>query len=236
VQMWFDGARTVDAPLGELFGSGLGPADVRSLLFGQRRRVPGSFVSWWPMPFARSVAIGLANPTRHPAQLSLRAVIDRSSPLPAQLASRQAGRFHATSHRRVTLRGRSWPVLHARGPGLLVGLAATLTGPVGGRGRLNHLEGDELIVSDRDPPLRGTGTEDFFEAGWYWNRGAMTLPFTGAPVRRVAVSSCRGDCTAAYRLLISDAIPFDSSLRFELEHGNRNSIRGLYGTTAYWYG
>jgi hypothetical protein len=233
----FDGARTVDAPVGQLFGSGLGPADVRSLLVAQRRAAPGSFVSWWPMPFREGMAVGLRNPTRQPARVSVRAIVDRGSPLPALLASRQAGRFHATSRFGVTPRGRPWPVLQARGRGVLVGLSATLVGPRSRPGHpTNHLEGDELIVADGGPALHGTGTEDFFEAGWYWNRGAHTLPFTGAPVRRVASGGCADDCTAAYRLLVSDAIPFSSSLRFDLEHGPRNTVGGTYGTTAYWYG
>jgi hypothetical protein len=189
------------------------------------------------MPFREGMAIGLVNPTGRPARLTLRAVVDRGSALPGLLATGQAGRFHATSRSGPTTRGRSWPVLRAHGRGVLVGLSATLAGPRTRPGRpINHLEGDELIVADGGPALHGTGTEDFFEAGWYWNRGAHTLALTGAPVRRVGVGGCAADCTAAYRLLVSDAIPFGSSLRFDLEHGPRNNINGAYATTAYWYG
>ena len=38
------------------------------------------------------------------------------------------------------------------------------------------------------------------------------------------------------RLLLADAVPFRSSLRFGIEHGDRNRVAGTYATTAYWYG
>ena len=44
------------------------------------------------------------------------------------------------------------------------------------------------------------------------------------------------DCRSMYRWLIADAVPFARSLRFTLEHGDRNRVAGTYSTTALWYG
>ncbi|CAG2182721.1 unnamed protein product, partial [Oppiella nova] len=58
IRITFDGTVTVDAPLGQFFGTGLGMFDTRSLWFGvdARNRV---FSAFWSMPFASSVAIDI---------------------------------------------------------------------------------------------------------------------------------------------------------------------------------
>ena len=45
----------------------------------------------------------------------------------------------------------------------------------------SHLEGDERISVDgsRSPQIHGTGLEDFFSGGFYFIRGAFTLPTHG---------------------------------------------------------
>jgi hypothetical protein len=159
-----------------------------------------------------------------------------SAPAPelvGALAAGRAGRFHATSRRGFTAGGRDWTALAAGGRGTLVGVSQTMRGPTLRR----YLEGDEHVWVDGGRALIGTGTEDFYEGGWYFNHGPFTRALNGNPSHRIGGGLCPGaDCTAAYRLLISDAIGFSSSLRFGFEHGNRNTVRGLYGTTAYWYG
>ena len=64
----FDDRTTVDSPLGEFFGAGLGTSDVRSLMFATIRQPDGSvsLSGWWPMPFARTTRVTLVNPTAEP--------------------------------------------------------------------------------------------------------------------------------------------------------------------------
>ncbi len=234
LQVSFDGQRTVDSPLGEFFGSGVAPATVRSLLLAQSPLASGSLLAWWPMPFRRSAVISVVNASSTRVLSAEAAVTHAPSPeLVAALGSGQAGYFHATSHRGFTTAGRDWSILSVRGHGTLVGVSQTMRGPVTQR----YLEGDERAFVDGPLALHGTGTEDFFEGGYYFNHGTFTRPLTGNPSHRVGGPLCPGsDCTGAYRLLIDDSVAFGSSLRFGMEHGNRNAIRGLYGSTAYWYG
>jgi hypothetical protein len=84
--------------------------------------------------------------------------------------------------------------------------------------------------------LRGTGTEDFFEGGYYWYFGTRSLPLVGSPAHLVRRRGCAADCRSMYRWLVADAVPFERSLRFTLEHGDRNRVAGTYSTTALWYG
>jgi hypothetical protein len=230
----FDGRRTVDSPLGEFFGSGVAPATVRALLIAQSPAPAGYLSAWWPMPYLRSAEVSLAN-LSGTGVLAAEVLVTRA-PAPelvAALAAGRAGRFHATSRRALTVPGRDWTVLAARGRGTLVGITHSMRGPRTRR----YLEGDERVVVDGRVQMRGTGTEDFYEGGWYFIAGPFTRPFNGNPVHRVGGPVCpASDCTGAYRLLIGDAIGFSSSVRFSFEHGHRNLVRGLYGTTAYWYG
>ncbi|MFZ3307229.1 MAG: DUF2961 domain-containing protein, partial [Mycobacterium sp.] len=64
----FDDRATVDSPLGEFFGAGLGTSDVRSLMFATIRQPDGSvsLSGWWPMPFARAARVTLVNTTADP--------------------------------------------------------------------------------------------------------------------------------------------------------------------------
>jgi hypothetical protein len=58
LQITFDGQTTVDAPIGEFFGSGLGKYDVRTLMFSIDNSSPdGWYTTWWPMPFVRNAII-----------------------------------------------------------------------------------------------------------------------------------------------------------------------------------
>src|SRR5258706_9771958 len=72
--------------------------------------------------------------------------------------------------------GRDIGVLDATGSGKLVGVTASYTG---GLSR-SYLEGDERIYVDgsRSPAFYGTGTEDFFNGGYYFNQGPYNQPMT----------------------------------------------------------
>ncbi len=85
--------------------------------------------------------------------------------------------------------------------------------------------------------IQGTGTEDFYEGGWYFLLRPFTLPVNGLTAMRLQGDDCaHPSCLSAYRLMLGDAIPFRSSLDFGIEHGHANGMQARYGSTAYWYG
>ncbi|MCU0962425.1 MAG: DUF2961 domain-containing protein, partial [Pirellulaceae bacterium] len=61
LRVYYDGAETpaVDVPLGPFFGSGLGEADVRSLLIGMS--TSGTYYCYLPMPFRSAIRVTLQN-------------------------------------------------------------------------------------------------------------------------------------------------------------------------------
>jgi D-arabinan exo alpha-(1,3)/(1,5)-arabinofuranosidase (non-reducing end) len=232
----FDGARTVDAPVGEFFGSGLGPARVRSLMFAMEPGSNGWMTAWWPMPFASSAQISLENDSAVPidaGRFNLR--WHRAATWRTALGPRgDAAYFHAWGHAAPTEPGAYWRFVNVRGSGTFVGVTLTMMGqnPPG------YLEGNELAYVDgeKTPQIQGTGTEDFFGAGWYFFDHLFTLPLTGYTNHSTSDTGCAyGTCKAAYRVMIADAVPFKRSLLYEIEHGTGNVAPGYYSSTAYWY-
>jgi hypothetical protein len=187
------------------------------------------------MPFARSAAISLANEAGRPiAAGDVQLVSTRSQSWGRALRRRRAGYFHATSRRGPTAPGRDWTFLRARGPGTLVGVTQTIAGGF----PPTYLEGDERVFVDRRsrPQIHGTGTEDFYEGGWYFLLRPFTLPQNGFPAfQRPSMGCPAPSCVTMYRLLLGDAVPFRASIRFGIEHGRANDVDALYGSTAYWY-
>ncbi|WP_019853154.1 glycoside hydrolase family 172 protein [Actinopolyspora mortivallis] len=247
----FDGRTTVDAPIGEFFGTGLGEYDVRRLMSSVDAG-RGWYVSWWPMPFRTEAEIELVNNGSVPI---------RTATLEATTSAREAagtareGYFHATHRAGHTQPGSDWTFLDVEGSGTFHGVTHTMRGriPPGTRARAerprslpspranqrNYLEGDERFHVDGSatPSWHGTGTEDFYESGWYFRGGTtFTMPLAGSPAYERSGDGCRYDCTGAYRLLLPDAVPFREHLLAGIEHGPANNEPGVYSSTAYWYG
>jgi hypothetical protein len=245
LQIEFDGQTMVDSPLGEFFGAGLGANNVRSLMFATTPQPEGSLSlsGWWPMPFARSARITLVNTTTDPVPRIDSDVVTTADPqwAPA-LATGRAGYFTARSHAGPTALGQDWLFANEPGHGKFVGVSHTIRGS-----RIKtsfsddapyFLEGAERVYTDGalSPQWYGTGTEDFYEGGWYFKNGKhFSAPLTGQPDQRTAAGGCADYCIAAYRLMLAEAIDYHSAIRFGIEHGKRNMVQPDYSSTAFLY-
>ena len=239
VRISFDGERTVDAPLGEFFGSGLGEAEVRSLFFAMQAGDNGSYFSWWPMPFRSRAKVELYNGSTRAIETADSTVTSaRDARWASELsADGGAGYFRATANAGRTVPGRDWVFLDTAGRGKFVGAVHTMRGDAATGNIRNYLEGDERVYVDRarTPQIHGTGSEDFYEAGWYFNRAAFSAPVNGHAIEETRASGCVQQCDSAYRLMIGDAVPFQTALRFGIEHGPANDEPASYGSTAFSY-
>lgn len=240
LRMTFDGYRTVDAPLAEFFGVGFGTPTVRSLFFAAEPSPGGWFSSWWPMPHRRSAEIELVNDGPAPVRGAQVELTDAPDPTVTDELGPggHAGYFAVDSHDGPTTPGVPWTLATTVGRGKLVGATATLiaTGLAPGSSEPRaYLEGDEVITADGGEPLHGTGTEDFAEAGWYFNRGPFSAPQSGAPAHAAGDAGCPISCDALYRILLGDAVPFRRALSFTLEHGAADDAPAVYRTAAFSY-
>lgn len=247
----FDGNTTVDAPLGEFFGSGLGKSDVRTMMSSVDAGADGWLTAWWPMPFAKNAKVQLVNDSGVPINGAAAEVTSA----PKQVGN-DTNYFHATHHQGPTQPGQDWNFLDAKGSGTFYGVSHTMRGnippgapqatsrPLSVSGtpqsnQRNYLEGDERFYANGSstPSWHGTGTEDFYESGWYFRNGTtFNGPMSANPAHQNGVDGCKYDCTAASRLLVPDAVPFADGLKAGIEHGPNNDESGDYSSTAYWYG
>jgi len=213
---------SVETPIGTFFGVGFGEQkDYVSLPLNE---TSGGYNCYWPMPFHKSARWTLTNGS-HTEIKSFYYNIDFTAltSLPADTRH-----FHAQFRREnPTTPGKNYTILEIKGSGHYVGTALFMAGS-----EIGLLEGNEMVYIDgsKEPVIEGTGTEDYFSSGWYFDRGTYSAPYHGLVIKDenpVRIS--------AYRWHIEDAIPFRRSIRFTIEHGGGNTATADYSSVAYFY-
>jgi D-arabinan exo alpha-(1,3)/(1,5)-arabinofuranosidase (non-reducing end) len=223
LRAYWDGATApaIDAPVGDFFGAGGGERSFRSLPLAVQEN---SFFCYFPMPFRKSARVEVANEGGDLIQVSWEVQVGEGPEEPEE-----TGIFHARWRRVKTERDRHVSLLETEGRGHYIGVNLTMQGKRG----LWFLEGDEKIYVDGEavPSIYGTGTEDYFTAAWYFQKGPFSLPYHGCLVK-----DGPRDRIAAYRYQITDCIPFKKSIRIRLEHGGWNNYPDAeYSFTTFWY-
>lgn len=241
LKITFDGQSTVDAPIGEFFGSGIGEYDSRTLFSSIDASADGWYTAWWPMPYAQGARVELVNGSGVPITGAVVEVTSAADPAVADGLgeSGSLGYFNATHIRSETTPNVAWNFLDVQGSGVFYGVTHSMRGLIPSGNRRNYLEGDEKVYVDgaASPTMYGTGSEDFYESGWYFREGTTySMPLAGNPSYELDGDGCQYDCTGAYRLMVGDAVSFGSSLSFDIEHGPLDNEPGDYSSTAYWYG
>ncbi|HTY38794.1 MAG TPA: glycoside hydrolase family 172 protein [Bacteroidota bacterium] len=226
LRMYWDGEAnpSVEVPIGDFFGTGFQYKHFVTPYIGMSS---GGYYSYFPMPFQKSARIEVVNQTGAEVNSFYYHIdyqkLDR--PLDPDVAY-----FHSQWHRDVRTKDKSnYVVLDAEGEGHFVGLNMSMQSYDGG---LSFLEGDEMVYVDGEtqPSMYGTGTEDYFTSGWYFNHGEFAAPYHGLILKDDTLGKI-----AAYRFQIQDAVPFKKSIRFTIEHGHANAETADYSSTAYWY-
>jgi Protein of unknown function (DUF2961) len=240
LQIVFDGQTTVDAPIGEFFGSGLGKYDVRTLMFSVDNSSPnGWYTTWWPMLFAQSAVVQIVNNSGVPIQGgTIEVTTAPNTAVAAQLSPNGSlGYFHATFNQTENVNGQDYVFLDTQGRGLFCGLTHTMRGENGNQ--RGYLEGNERVINDNllSPAWNGTGTEDFYESGWYFLGGTpYSMPLTGNPAYNPGADGFANDTTGVYRLFPAEVISFGQRLRFTIQHGPADDVSSNYSSVAFWYG
>jgi hypothetical protein len=239
IEISFDGQQTVDVPLGQFFGTGLGKWQIRSLFDGVDGGQGGWLSSWWPMPYRDRATITLVNGSQHTIGQATAQITAAPDPeWAAELGpDGHAGYFHATDHDGPSTPGRDVNWLTASGTGKLAGVFMTMQGsnPAQGRG---FMEGDQHTWLDgsRTPQINGIGTESIGLGGYYFNHGMFTGALSGDPWQQGAQDGCLANCTGEYRLWVPDAETFTSGIVAGQEHGGTDDAPVNDETIAFWYG
>lgn len=199
------------------------------------RGAAGYVASRLPVPLARGERLLLRNGGGHPLHIAL-AVGTEALP-----AGPHARLFVDVREQRAGGRGEPLTFFQRAGALNFVGLVHSIADghPVGYRG---YLEGDERVYIDGsdEPAIEGTGTEDYYNGGWYF-RGAFANATSGQP--RFIVNDAADRWRHArfehglYRWHIGDCIPAREGLRFTMESGpTDDEAPATHRTAAFAYG
>jgi hypothetical protein len=219
---------TIRVPVRDFFGGGSRWTPWRSYLLGVEG--DGSAYCYFPMPCPVAGRIELlAEGDLRGATVELGVTV---AALPVTFSRPML--FRASYHLAKATPTRPFSdhlVLDAEGKGRFVGCSLLVRNP----SRVWWGEGDEKITVDGEkfPSWFGTGTEDYFGYAW-----CDPTPFQ-APFH--AQIECQGPdnfgFTQLHRTHVLDSVPFQQSLRFELERWHwLEQAKMDYATVAYWYG
>jgi hypothetical protein len=238
LRIYWDGETdpSVECPIGDFFGIGHGvdkaftSLPVRVSSEGRGRNC------YWPMPFHKSARIEIVNQSDLPCDAFYYYIDWQKLPSLAD----DVALFHAKYRQEFPcVMGQNYLIADIEGRGHYVGTVQSVyhTSP-GWYG-----EGDDFFFIDgeKEPSLRGTGTEDYFCNGWGFTEQAG--PFYGTPLWE---GDDTGDRGSAYRWHIPDPITFKKSLHVEIEHkGGEDFPDGtgtgyierddLMSSVAFWY-
>ncbi|MGY3055052.1 hypothetical protein ACVWYG_003263 [Pedobacter sp. UYEF25] len=219
-------------PLADFFGYAYGKISMQSLLIGSANNVN---YCYFPMPFdtgakvelvyRNNKAIGNAEPLRVKGKI----YYENHARNP-----KTEGKFYTFWNRDANeTAGEPHVFLKGEGKGHYVGTVLQAQGlrP----GMTLFFEGDDVTKIDGKMVIHGTGSEDYFNGGWYalldrWDR-KMSLPLHGSLDYSLPFSR-----TGGYRLFLSDKMPFEKSILHTIEHGpEKNNMPADYTSVAYYY-
>jgi hypothetical protein len=221
----FDGANdpAVDVQLGMFCGATAPGFEVAALLFGIK---DGVLYSFFPMPYFDGARLELVNESAATVSLQAEVGVRREPPDDYAATFTTVSRLGAPT----VLMG-DHHFADPTGQGKIVGVIQ-LAGGYSGQG---YLEGDERWYPDGllTPTIQGTGTEDYYNGGWYFKYGMFTLPTHGHQMR---LDDAGLDVTGMYRLHVGDSLEFYRGATFSIEHDALNlDTDEVYRTTAFVY-
>lgn len=258
-RIYWDGedAPSVEAPIGDFFGLGLGKYflyDSEFLSVGSQRALNASF----PMPFQKSAKITVTNEGGQAIDAFYYNIDwEKHRSLPNDI-----GYFHAQYRQSVPTDGwttdwernsdpkinnkenksgeGNYVIMEAEGKGHFIGVTHSLIQNQGDWWG----EGDEMIYIDgaEMPQINGTGAEDYYLGAWCYG-GCGINPFGndqptfdyseyGNPLNG---GDDRGAQWMVYRFHSESPIVFNESIRMTIEHGHANHRSDNYYTVGYWY-
>ena len=226
-----EGTEAIYAPLADFFGYAFGKRAMRSLLMGSKGSLNYSYI---PMPFDESAELKLIYEKR---EGSLQPAISVKAKVFYNTESRdksKEGKFYSVWHRNKPAEGHYYEFLKTKGKGHYIGtihLAQALR-----PGMTLFFEGDDVTHIDGKQRMHGTGSEDYYNGGWYalldrWDRG-ISLPIHGSLDYSLPMGR-----TGGYRFFMLDKMPFEEEINHVIEHGPEgNEFPVDYTSIAMYYG
>ena len=230
--MSFDGEQTVWCPVGDFFGIGYHVRPYRS--WHTEVTEDGTMRCYWVMPHQKSHKASFYNFGTEPVRIQASKLVsvsdwnDRSMHFHASW--RQYTQIDTGPKKDQTGKG-AFDVnyVEIQGKGQVVGDTLTVHNGINAWWG----EGDEKIFIDGEtfPSHIGTGTEDYY--GYAWCRPEyFQSPFHAQPC---GDGNFSGGFSVNSRYRVLDALPFNTSIKFDMELWHWRNTRMNFAPTTFWY-
>ena len=226
----WDKDTAIYAPLTEVFGYAFGKKSVQSLLLGTK---DSKHYLYMPMPYAQSAQVEIVyaeGESSRPVEMGAKVYYNDQA-----LDPKTEGRLFTQWNREINPEPvyRPYPIAQLDGSGHYVGTILNCQNLE--PGMTLFFEGDDSLVVDGVMTAHGTGSEDYFNGGWYalldrWDAG-ISLQLHGSTEYSIPWSR-----TGGYRFYMTDKIPFNKDLLLTIERGpERNAMTVDYTSVAFFY-
>lgn len=222
-----DSQPAIACPAGDLFGYAWGEPAMQSLLVGSAE---GLNYCYFPMPFDQSARIELSAEPEMNRTVSVQAEV-LFVPIARQ---KNEGKLYALWRREnPTIKGKPFTFLETTGRGHLVGLIQQSQGFESGN--TYFFEGDDQTTIDGEMTIHGTGTEDFYNGGWYDVAGRWesrrSFPLSGCLAYKKHLGR-----TGGFRFFLGDAYAYRKSILQTIEHApTGNDLVNDYCGVSFLY-
>ncbi|UCG57156.1 MAG: DUF2961 domain-containing protein [Phycisphaerales bacterium] len=214
-------------PAGDFFGYAWGEPAMKSLLVGA---AGGASYCYFPMPFDKSAKIELFSEQESDEEVDVDVEV-----LFVPIGRREnEGKFYALWRREnPTTKGKPFTFIETGGRGHIVGFIQQSQGFESGG--TYFFEGDDQTTIDGKLVIHGTGSEDFYNGGWYdvpgrWE-SRRSFPLSGCLAYKKHLSR-----TGGYRILLGDAYAYRKSILQTIEHApTENSLLNDYCGVTFLY-
>ncbi len=231
IRITWDGEKTpaLYAPVADFFGYAFGSPSMKGHMVGVDDKKAYCYI---PMPFDRSAKVELIYRKTSGIQSALK--ISGRVEWISEKRRPTEGKFYAYWKREVPASGKPYVFLAGSGKGHYIG---TL---LWGQARTyNHhtefFEGDDSTVLDGKHLLHGTGSEDYFNGGWYAQPNGW-VERKGMELSGCLDYSLPKSRTGGYRYYMLDKLPFQNSIYHSMEHGPEGNNRKVeYTSLAMYY-
>ncbi len=219
----------INVPVKDFFGYYFGEKSMRSILSGTSG---STSYTYYPMPFDH---YGMVELEYLKTEESSGKEIGIKFFYTERSRERNEGKFYAYWKREIEPpEGEPYEIMPMiSGKGHYAGTILNCQGLI--PGSTGFFEGDEQVTSDGKLRMHGTGSEEYFNGGWYaipdrWDM-AQSLPTHGCLGYDLPLSR-----TGGYRHFISDKLSFQKDFKLTIEHGPvGNKFPVDYSSVSFYY-
>lgn len=219
---------SINIPLQNFFGYSAGNPSMNGMMIGSES---GRHYCFLPCPFDSTALLKLQYRAGEGEKVSVSTKVYYNT---EARTKPNEGKLYAFWHREVNPeQGKYYPFLSVKGKGHYVGTIHNAQGLY--PNNMVFFEGDDSTYVDGKMRIHGTGSEDYYNGGWYdlpgkWN-GTKSLPLHGCLDYQAKASR-----TGGFRFYTIDKLSFEKEFYMGIEHGMvGNTYPVDYSSVAFYY-